>query len=232
MDLRKAVFLERPNRFTVRVSTEDGEVMLHNRNTGKLGELLRPGAVVYYVEGGRSGAKKTSGILVGVAVTEEDAALVDPYLQARSFEVSWEMGLIEWLKGWTLRKKEVQYEGVRFDYAISSSSGTGGYLELKSAVFHDGSGNCMYPDVPSERGRRHLRALEAIASRGHRAVMAFVAAHPLCRGFRPCVHCDPEFAIQLRESWTRGVEVRAVGMVLKADGFTYLTSGDLQVFLT
>jgi len=232
LDLRKAAFLERLNRFAVKASTPEGTVLLHNRNTGRLGELLRPGAELYYLEGGKSGAKKTSGTLVGVAVTGEDAALIDPYLQARSFEVAWEKGLIEWLRGWTLRKKEVRYGGVRFDYAISSSSGMSGFLELKSAVFHDGSGNCMYPDVPSERGRRHLKVLEAIASQGMRAVMAFVAAHPLCRGFRPCARCDPDFAIELRDSKGRGVEVRAVGMALKADGSIYLTSGDLPVSLT
>jgi sugar fermentation stimulation protein A len=131
-----------------------------------------------------------------------------------------------------LHKKEVRYGGVRFDYAISSSSGMSGYLELKSAVFHDSTGNCMYPDVPSERGRRHLKMLEAIASQGMRAVMAFVAAHPLCRSFRPCDSCDPDFANLLRESRGRGVEVRAVGMALKTDGSTYLTSGDLPISLT
>ncbi len=232
LELRKGGFVERPNRFTVKVSTPEGTVLLHNRNTGRLGELLRPGAVLYYMEGGRSGAKKTSGVLVGVAVTGEEAALTDPHLQARSFEVAWERGLIEWLKGWTMIKKEVRYGGVRFDYAISSSSGTTGYLELKSAVFHDGSGYCMYPDVPSERGRRHLKVLEAIASRGIRTVIAFVAAHPLCRGFKPCASCDPAFATQLREAKEKGVEVRAVGMALRADGLTYLISGDLPVSLT
>jgi sugar fermentation stimulation protein A len=108
----------------------------------------------------------------------------------------------------------------------------GGYLELKSAVFHDGSGNCMYPDVPSERGRRHLKVLEAIASQGMRAVMVFVAAHPLCRSFRPCASCDPIFANELKEAGRRSVEVRAVGMALKADGSIYLTSGDLPVSLS
>jgi sugar fermentation stimulation protein A len=233
LDLRKAAFLERLNRFTVKAAAPDGTVLLlHNRNTGKLGDLLQPGAVLYYLEGSKSNAKRTSGTLVGVVVTGEDAALIDPYLQARAFEVAWERGLIGWLRGWTLHKKEVRYGGVRFDYAISSSSGMSGYLELKSAVFHDSTGNCMYPDVPSERGRRHLKMLEAIASQGMRAVMAFVAAHPLCRSFRPCDSCDPDFANLLRESRGRGVEVRAVGMALKTDGSTYLTSGDLPISLT
>ncbi len=232
LDLRVAEFLERPNRFTVKAASPEGTILLHNRNTGRLGDLLRPGALVYYIEAGRSYGRKTSGILVGVAVSDEGAALIDPYLQARSFEVAWERGLIGWLRGWGLLKKEVRYGGVRIDYAISSPSGSTGYLELKSAVFYDSSGHCMYPDVPSERGRRHLRVLEAIASQGKRAVMAFVAAHPLCRGFKPCARCDQEFAKELVESRRYGVEVRALGMALKPDGSVCLTSDDLPVYLT
>jgi len=144
LDLRRAEFLERLNRFTVKAAAPDGTVLLlHNRNTGKLGDLLQPGAMLYYLEGSKSNAKRTSGTLVGVAVTDKDAAFIDPYLQARSFEVAWERGLIGWLRGWTLQKKEVRYGGVRFDYAVSSSSGMSGCLELKSAVFHDGSGDVM-----------------------------------------------------------------------------------------
>jgi len=109
LDLRRAAFLERLNRFTVKAAAPDGTVLLHNRNTGKLGDLLQPGAMLYYLEGSKSNAKRTSGTLVGVAVTDEDAALIDPYLQARSFEVAWERGLIGWLRGWTLQKKEVRY---------------------------------------------------------------------------------------------------------------------------
>jgi len=55
LDLRRAAFLERLNRFTVKAAAPDGTVLLlHNRNTGKLGDLLQPGAVLYYLEGRKS----------------------------------------------------------------------------------------------------------------------------------------------------------------------------------
>lgn len=231
LDLKAGVLLERVNRFAVRVSTGAGTVMLHNRNTGRLGDLLVPGAEVFYVEHGPGRRRRTSGTLVGVAVTGEEAALTDPHLQARSFEVAWERGLVRWLAGWRMVRREVRVQGVRLDYEIASPSGERGYLELKSAVFHDGSGLCMYPDVPSLRGRRHLVALERLASGGLRSIVAFVAAHPLCRGFRPCSSCDPELATLLRRSAERGVEVRAVGMALRRDGRTVLSSDDLPVSL-
>ncbi|MEM2042050.1 MAG: DNA/RNA nuclease SfsA [Nitrososphaerota archaeon] len=231
LELKNGVLIERVNRFAVRVSTAGREVLLHNRNTGKLGDLLVPGAEVLYVERRGWERRRTSGVLVGVAVTEGDAALTDPYLQARSFEVAWESDLIRWLSGWELARREVSVMGVRLDYEIASASDGRGYLELKSAVFHDGSGTCMYPDVPSVRGRRHLMALERLAAKGVRSIVAFVAAHPLCRRFRPCEPCDPELAELLRRSAERGVEVRAVSMGLRRDGAVVLLSDDLPVSL-
>jgi DNA-binding sugar fermentation-stimulating protein len=65
-----------------------------------------------------------------------------------------------------------------------------------------------------------------------RAVMVFVAAHPLCRSFRPCASCDPIFANELKKAGRKSVEVRAVGMALKADGSIRLTYGDLPVSLS
>ena len=43
-NLKEAVFLKRPNRFIAWISIEGQEVKCHVKNTGRLKELLIPGA--------------------------------------------------------------------------------------------------------------------------------------------------------------------------------------------
>ena len=46
-NIRKAIFLERPNRFIAHVELGGSVVKVHVKNTGRCRELLVPGAVVY-----------------------------------------------------------------------------------------------------------------------------------------------------------------------------------------
>lgn len=45
-NIRKGTFLQRPNRFLARVAVDAKEELCHVKNTGRLGELLLPGAAV------------------------------------------------------------------------------------------------------------------------------------------------------------------------------------------
>jgi len=209
--LEEAVALRRLNRFVVEASTPLGTLRLHTRNTGRLVDLIYPGSTLLYAPRERG---RTRGVIVAVRVGEEAAAIIDPPTQAAAFEEAWERGLVGWLRGWRASARETRYRGSRIDYAIEGPGGWG-LLELKSAVYLSREGLCMYPDTVSERGRRHVEALAEAARSGLRAVIAFVAAHPLCTGFRPCCEVDPQLCTLLREAREAGVEVYATKMHLR-----------------
>jgi sugar fermentation stimulation protein A len=62
-----------------------------------------------------------------------------------------------------------------------------------------------------------VEVLVDAARRGLRAIIAFISAHPLCTGFRPCCEVDPQLCTMLREAWKAGVEVYALKMHLRRD---------------
>ena len=225
--LEEAVALRRLNRFVVEATTQSGTLRLHTRNTGKLLDLIYPGSRLLYSP---RRTRKTAGLVVGVAVDGEEAALIDPATQAAAFEEAWEKGLVGWLRGWRASKREAWYRGSRIDYGLEGPGGHG-LLELKSAVYFSSEGLCMYPDTVSERGRRHVEALNEAARSGLRAIIAFIAAHPLCTGFRPCCEADPQFCAKLREAREVGVEVYATKIHLLLNGKVVLDSDNIPVRL-
>ena len=56
-NIRKAIFLNRPNRFVASVSLEGRETQVHVKNTGRCREILIPGAEVWLTAPGTPGRK-------------------------------------------------------------------------------------------------------------------------------------------------------------------------------
>ncbi|MCS7145304.1 MAG: DNA/RNA nuclease SfsA [Nitrososphaerota archaeon] len=226
--LEGCVCVRRLNRFVVEAEAAGGgRGLLHLRNTGRLLDLVYPGARLLYEPRPR---RRTAGVVVGVEVGGGLAALIDPPTQVAVFEEAWRRGLIGWLRGWGMAGREAVYRGSRLDYLLNGPGGASGVMEVKSAVYLSGGGFCMYPDTVSARGRRHVDVLVEGRREGLRAVIAFVAAHPLCTGFRPCCEVDPILCEKLRRAVEAGVEVRAVKMHLEG-GEVLLDSDDLPVSL-
>lgn len=68
------IFLSRPNRFLAHVRTEQGEVVCHVKNTGRLKELLLPGtcaAVQFHPDAAAMGRKTAYSL---IAVTKPSPA--------------------------------------------------------------------------------------------------------------------------------------------------------------
>ncbi|MFQ6135106.1 MAG: DNA/RNA nuclease SfsA, partial [Nitrososphaerales archaeon] len=111
-----------------------------------------------------------------------------------------------------------------------SVTGEQGFLETKSAVHFTGY-YTMYPDCPSERGRRHIHALRELRSRGYRSILTFIAAHPSAEAFTPDVESDLELASELFHASEEGVEVHAVKLSLLDEGSVVLMNPQLPVEL-
>jgi len=228
LELGRAVALRRANRFVVEAAEGGVAKRLHLRNTGRLLDLVYPGAVLLYQPGA---GHRTSGVVVGVEVAGGLAALIDPRLQARFLEEAWARGLVGWLEGWRAVGREAYYRGSRIDYLLEGPVGLRGLMEVKSAVFLSGDRLCMYPDTVSLRGRRHVERLIDARGEGYRAILVFISAHPLCEGFRPCCEVDPRLCGLLERACEAGVEVRAVKMHLDGGGGVFLDTVDLPVRL-
>lgn len=83
-------------------------------------------------------------------------------------------------------------------------------IETKSATLNR-RGVGLFPDAPTERGRRHIAALTALATRRMqpRPAIAFICARPDVRAFSPNRDTDPDFAEALFDAHRAGVIVVA-----------------------
>jgi sugar fermentation stimulation protein A len=226
-NLVEGVFLERLGRFVVRVSVGGSEVLAHNTNTGRLADVLVPGRrVLLQVAGGRLGLR-----LVGV----EDSApgcfcLVDTLTQGRAFERAVELGLLPYLRGCTVVRRNPRVGGSTYDYELDCG-GRVAVVEVKSAVMRGSGGEAMYPDCPTARGRRHIEGLIELAKSGVEAYLVFVAAicKPTC--FRPYCGGDPRVCELVPRALSAGVVVRSLSLHLERSGTVYLDNPDLPLCL-
>ena len=220
--------IKRLNRFNITIQLENGrKESALIRNTGRLREILYPGAAALCIPRGKTG--KTRYLIIGGNAEEStEVALIDPATQCRAFETAVARGLIPWLNNWQIERREITIGNSRLDYVLRSVTGEQGFLESKSAVHFTGY-YTMYPDCATERGRRHIRLLQDLRRKGYRSILSFMAAHPDAKAFKPDAETDPDLASSLLQAAAQGVEVYAVKMALRLDGTILLLDPELPV---
>ncbi len=199
-------FLRRENRFRVVVELDGRPVAAHLPNSGRLAELLEPGRICYLVsQEGRHRCTAYDLVLV-----EWDGVLVsvDARLPGRLVAESVLAGrLFPWW-GVTLMEAEVRWGRSRLDLRFGGVGGSW-WVEAKSVTLVE-DGVALFPDAPTERGRRHLEELRELVRRGERAAVVFVVQRGDAVAFAPNVVADPGFARLLGEVGGEGVGVHAV----------------------
>jgi len=206
----QAQVVKRLNRFAVLVKKEGKLLKAHNTNSGRLKEFLTEGKTVLCLP--KSG-KKTDCQLFAVEDLKGLFAVTDTNLQMVAFEKAFLKGLLPWLSPsrWKLIRRNAPLgKNSLIDY-LFRERGTEKplYLEIKSAVLRSGDNFGMYPDCPTERGRKHLRELLENSSISG---LLFVCALPSVEGFKPYCKGDEEICKLLKEAKERGLPVRAISL--------------------
>lgn len=202
----------RVNRFTVEVRLDGGGVeRVHINNTGRLEDALVPGRRGLCTPLRRPGRTRLRLSFLEYGPCRGGYAVIDTRLQEEAFARAVEAGLLPWLRGCRVERGRPRMGGSVFDYLLRCPWG-GVVVETKSAVLVSPEGLALYPDCPTERGRRHLLELARLARRGQRGLVVFIAAFPGARGFAPNREADPLLADALRAAVEAGVEARSIGV--------------------
>ncbi len=197
-NIKRAVFINRPNRFIAEVDVDGRREIVHVKNTGRCKELLIPGCEVWLTAPGTPDRKTKYDL---VAVRKENRILFNIDSQAPNKVVK------EWLdgQGYDLVIPEYRYGDSRIDFYMESGD-TRCLMEVKGCTLEvDGIG--YFPDAPTVRGVKHLRELAAAAKQGYKAILAFVIQMDGVSEVRPNVTTHAEFGIALAETKAAGVEV-------------------------
>ena len=213
--LTQARFLRRVNRFVAEIALAEERCTVHVKNTGRLGELLIPGAAVWLEETDNP-ARKTRFDLVCVEnrgyPVNIDSQAPNPVFREWAEQGRWADGL-SGLRG------EVFRGDSRFDFAYTRD-GVPGFVEVKGVTLFDDAGVAYFPDAPTERGVKHLRGLIAARQEGCEAGVCFILQRDDIAAMKPNDATHPAFGAALREAAHAGVTIRALCCHVTPDSCT------------
>ncbi len=201
-----ATVIRRVNRFAVEVEVGGRRAVAHLANSGRLGELLVNGAPCLVAPASATGRRTPYDLVLvrhGETLVSVDArkpnALVAEALAARRLAP---------FAGFETLRREVVYNGCRIDFRLEGAGGRACLLEAKSCTLVvDGAG--LFPDAPTARGERHVRALIAARDEGMEAAVVWVVQRADAWALRPWAEADPRLVAALREARERGVALWA-----------------------
>lgn len=104
--------------------------------------------------------------------------------------------------------REVRAGDSRLDL-VAVFGGRPFWLEVKNVTLVGDDGRFAFPDAPTERGRKHLLALERLRRLGHDAGMLYAIRRTDGDAFRPADDIDPAYGNLLRRVASNGVRVLA-----------------------
>jgi sugar fermentation stimulation protein A len=206
--IKKAVFLDRPNRFIAHVNIAGQQVTCHVKNTGRCRELLIPGTTVY-CEFSPKAERKTHYDLIAVEkkVASGKPLLINIDSQAPNKVVE------EWLRSGGLFKKltflkpECQHENSRFDFYFETARKKA-FLEVKGVTLEK-DGVVLFPDAPTERGIKHVLELKKCVQDGFAAYVLFLVQMDKATHFTPNYATHPAFGEALKQAQAAGVKLLA-----------------------
>jgi sugar fermentation stimulation protein A len=214
-DLVEGRFISRENRFAAMVGIDGDREWVHVPNSGRMRELLVPGADVLLREAS-STARQTEYDLVAVE-TPYVMVSVDSRVPNTVVAEGLASGTIPGLEAYGEFKREHTWGSSRFDFLLQRSGGEA-LVEVKGCTLVEGDGLALFPDAPTQRGARHVRELARAVDEGIEAHVVMVVQRADGRVFSPNDRTDPAFGDALRDASASGVNVLALATEVTREG--------------
>ncbi|MEM9256561.1 MAG: DNA/RNA nuclease SfsA [Pseudomonadota bacterium] len=208
-ELVSGTLLKRYKRFLADVALEDGTVIIaHCPNTGAMTGCAEPGSRVW-LSRSDSGTRKYPHTWELVDTGAGIACVHSSKANAIARE-GFENGVIEGFAGYDSRRSEVKYAGnSRIDLLLEGAAGRA-FVEVKSVTLCRADGWGAFPDAVSDRGRKHILALQQVAADAEtRAVLLFCVLHTGVSRVCAAGDIDTRYRDALETAMGRGVEVLA-----------------------
>lgn len=203
--LRQASFLQRLNRFAARVELDGREVLAHVPNSGRLTELLHPGAPAMVLP--RCAPGKTACRLVMVR-SGNAWVMIDAQMTNALAAEAVTAGMVPGISAGSPLRREVTWGNSRFDMRVDAPDGYH-FIEVKCSTLVE-QGIAYFPDAPTQRGVKHIHEMTQLVAQGGKGHILFLVQHPAARALHPHDSTDPAFGAALRQARAAGVQVHAL----------------------
>lgn len=203
-NIKKAKFIDRPNRFIANIELDGKNEICHVKNTGRCKELLIGNATVF-VQEFDSSTRKTKYDLISVYKGER-LINMDSQVPNKVFH--------EWVKNASLFENittirpESKYGNSRFDFYIETIDKKI-FVEVKGVTLEE-NGVAMFPDAPTLRGLKHVNELINSIDDGFEAYIVFVIQMKDIEYFTPNIKTHKEFGEALILAQKKGVKILAL----------------------
>lgn len=211
-----ATFVARSSQFLVEAQLEERLVLAHMADRGRLKGLLYPGARLLLAP--RNPINRKTAFQVAAVYAGTELVSLDTLLPNRLVLAALEQRALPQFAHYTKVQREVSFGAHRFDFWLGEGRSSC-ILEVKSVgqVVDDVA---MFPDAPTERGRRQVDALTEFAYKGQRSAILFIIQRSTGQAFVPDEQIDPLFTRALRRAITAGVEVYAYRCPITPEGIS------------
>jgi sugar fermentation stimulation protein len=227
--LVEAEFLERENRFAAQVILDGKKERVHVPNTGRMKELLLPGADVLLL-GSDNPERRTRYDLVAVD-TPDVSVSVDSRVPNAILSEALADGAIPEFLDYDSVRPEYTWGDSRFDFLLENGD-TKALVEVKGCTLVQGDGLALFPDAPTQRGARHVRELTRATREGIESYVVVIVQRSDGRVFAPNDRTDRAFGDALREAQEAGVRVMAYGTMVTREGVDLTGPLDVDLMAT
>ena len=215
--LEKAVFIERPNRFVGKCKINGEIKTCHIADPGRLKEILHKGREILVV---KNKPELKLDYKMIAAKMEDGWILLNTSFHSKIAKKAIEKGIL----GFSPEKikSEVKFGNSRLDFLIDDKI----FVELKgSNLLIDNK--CVFPDAPTERGRKHLEELIEVKKKGYRAIILFMGLRD-CKCFKTNEKLDKKFSETFSKALRNGVEFFGFKIKINED-FKVILNGNLPL---
>ncbi len=237
----EGIFRSRPNRFLAlvdvlegtdeKVNGESGYVgrkivssgeKVHVHDPGRLEEILVPGSGLLLRRAPEGTQRKTGWDVIAGRYGGNWVLINSALHRAISETVLRSEAMNPFGKLKEIRP-EVKVGHSRLDFLLTRDDGTEIWVEVKGCTLAM-NGRALFPDAPTERGRRHLETLmELRETRGNAgAALLVLVFRKDAECFAPNAATDPKFAAAFHEAVEKGIEVHPLVFGFEGNGLFFV----------
>lgn len=208
-----AAFVRRLNKFLVEVRLENELVKAHLHDPGRLIDLLKENRKLLLME--KEGKRKTKYDII--FAYSKEWVLVHSGYHSKIAEILIKKKLIDELKEYKIERGEYKIGKSRVDFLLSN--GKKCLLEVKGCTLVK-KDVALFPDAPTERGRKHVLELIESLKKGYDAAILFLIMRKASQ-FSPNWEIDEKFSYALKEAYKKGVKIIACRIKAKKEALYY-----------
>ena len=215
--LEKGKFIKRPNRFVGICEINGKKKTCHIADPGRLKEILTEGREILAV---KNKPELKMDYKMVAAKMEDGWILLNTSFHSKIAAQAIKQGILGFIP--QSLKSEVKFGNSRLDFFVDNRM----FVELKgSNLLIDNK--CLFPDAPTERGRRHLEELIEAKKKGYEAVILIMALRD-CECFQTYDKLDKKFGETFKKALKEGVKF--IGFKIKInENFEIELNGKLEL---